>query len=99
CGDTLEVVVGSQVSLNETGLAHAVLYPNPTNEKVYLSFGFVGIKEGLIEVYSLDGKCMLVQALNDLLEQEISLGDLAVGMYRIKVICNQKIAQWSVVKQ
>jgi len=99
CGDTLEVVVGSQVSLNETGLANAVLYPNPTNEKVYLSFGFAGIKEGLIEVYSLDGKCMLVQALNDLSEQEISLGDLAVGMYRIKVISNQKIAQWSVVKQ
>lgn len=99
CGDTLEVVVGSQVSLDETRLANAVLYPNPTNNQVYLTFGFTGIKEGVIEVYSLDGKRMLVQELNDLSEQVVSLGDLAVGMYRIKVICNQKIAQRSVVRQ
>ena len=99
CGDTLEVVVGSQVSLDETGLANAVLYPNPTNDKVYLSFEKAGVKEGVIEVYSMDGKRMLVQTLKDASEHELSLKDWAPGMYRVSLKSDVGSAQWSVVKQ
>jgi hypothetical protein len=99
CGDTLEVVVGSQVSLDETGLANAVLYPNPTNDKVYLSFEKVVVKEGVIEVYSMDGKRMVVQTLKDATEHELSLKDWAPGMYRVSLKSDVGSAQWSVVKQ
>jgi hypothetical protein len=99
CGDTLEVVVGSQVSLDETGLANAVLYPNPTNDKVYLSFEKEGVKEGVIEVYSMDGKRMIVQTLKDASEHELSLKDWAPGMYRVSLKSDVGSTQWSVVKQ
>jgi hypothetical protein len=99
CGDTLEVAVGSQVSLDETGLANAVLYPNPTNDKVYLSFKNAGVKEGVVEVYSMDGKRMVVQTLKDATQHELSLKDWASGMYRISLKSNIGVAQWSVVKQ
>jgi hypothetical protein len=99
CGDTLEVAVGSQVSLDETGLANAVLYPNPTNDKVYLSFKNAGVKEGVVEVYSMDGKRMVVQTLKDAIHHELSLKDWASGMYRISLKSNIGVAQWSVVKQ
>lgn len=99
CGDTLEVAVGSQVSLDETGLANAVLYPNPTNDKVYLSFEKAGVKEGVIEVYSMDGKRMVVQTLKEATEHELSLKDWAPGMYRVSLKSDVGSAQWSVVKQ
>jgi hypothetical protein len=99
CGDTLEVVVGSQVSLDETGFANAVLYPNPTNDKVYLSFEKASVKEGVIEVYSMDGKRMLVQTLKDASEHELSLKDWSPGMYRVSLKSDVGSAQWSVVKQ
>ena len=99
CGDTLEVVVGSQVSLDEAGLANAVLYPNPTNDKVFLSFEKVGVKEGVIEVYSMDGKSMFVETLKDAAQHELSLKDWAPGMYRVSLKSNMGTAQWSVVKQ
>ncbi|MBM3164444.1 MAG: choice-of-anchor J domain-containing protein [Bacteroidetes bacterium] len=99
CGDTLEVVVGSQVSLNETGLANALLYPNPSNGKVYLSFENGGVKEGVIEVYSMDGKRMLVQTLKDDSQYELSLKDWASGMYRVSIKSNLGTAVWSLVKQ
>ncbi|MEY4216760.1 MAG: Secretion system C-terminal sorting domain, partial [Bacteroidota bacterium] len=91
--------VGSQVSLDETGLANAVLYPNPTNDKVYLSFEKAGVKEGVIEVYSMDGKRMIVQTLKDATQHELSLKDWAPGMYRVSLKSDVGSAQWSVVKQ
>ncbi|NDB35298.1 MAG: T9SS C-terminal target domain-containing protein, partial [Flavobacteriia bacterium] len=75
------------------------VYPNPTQDKVYLSFGNTGISDGTIEVYAIDGKRMWVQGLKDLTLCEISMMNWANGMYRVSMKSNIGTAEWSVVKQ
>ena len=83
CGDTLEVVVGSQVSLHEAGLTSIVLYPNPSATTITVSnststaFDEVGI-------YTLEGRLLFEFALGGNESRIIDISSWSPGRYVLK---------------
>ncbi len=82
-GDSI-VIQG--VSLPEMALANTyAIYPNPTNGMVYIENEGAGTKELQVEVYSLNGKLLLQQNFSGNDRVELDLGQLARGMYNLKL--------------
>ncbi len=83
CGDTLEVVVGSQVSLDEAGLTSIVLYPNPSATTITVSnststaFDEVGI-------YTLEGRLLFEFALGGNESRILDISSWSPGRYVLK---------------
>ncbi|MCF8269115.1 MAG: choice-of-anchor J domain-containing protein [Crocinitomicaceae bacterium] len=83
CGDTLEVVVGSQVSLDEAGLSSLVLYPNPSVSTITVSnsastaFDEVGI-------YTLEGRLLFEFALGGNESRILDISSWSPGRYVLK---------------
>ncbi len=83
CGDTLEVVVGSQVSLHEAGLTSIVLYPNPSATTITVSnsastaFDEVGI-------YTLEGRLLFEFALGGNESRILDISSWSPGRYVLK---------------
>jgi hypothetical protein len=83
CGDTLEVVVGSQVSLDEAGLSSLVLYPNPSATTITVSnsastaFDEVGI-------YTLEGRLLFEFALGGNESRILDISSWSPGRYVLK---------------
>jgi hypothetical protein len=68
------------VTVTEAELDNFNIYPNPTNGMIYLEGDFSGNKT--ISIYSLDGKLILNQNLND---NHVNLSSLEKGMYLVKM--------------
>ena len=83
CGDTLEVVVGSQVSLDEAALSSLVLYPNPSATTITVSnsasaaFDEVGI-------YTLEGRLLFEFALGGNESRILDISSWSPGRYVLK---------------
>ena len=83
CGDTLDVVVGSQVSLHEAGLTSIVLYPNPSATTITVSnststaFDEVGI-------YTLEGRLLFEFALGGNESRILDISSWSPGRYVLK---------------
>jgi len=83
CGDTLEVVVGSQVSLDEAGLSSLVLYPNPSATTITVSnsastaFDEVGI-------YTLEGRLLFEFGLGGNESRILDISSWSPGRYVLK---------------
>ena len=83
CGDTLEVVVGSQVSLDEAALSSLVLYPNPSATTITVSnsasaaFDEVGI-------YTLEGRLLFEFALAGNESRILDISSWSPGRYVLK---------------
>jgi hypothetical protein len=83
CGDTLEVMVGSQASLDETGLTSIVLYPNPSATTITVSnstsaaFDEVGI-------YTLEGRLLFEFVLGGNESRILDISSWSPGRYVLK---------------
>jgi hypothetical protein len=99
CGETVEVQVGSQVSLEEWTLENVSFFPNPTQENCYVSLLNTHLTDAKVIAYSMDGKEMFSQAMNDLPLLEISMKDWSKGIYLVSIHAGTGVVQRSIVKQ
>ncbi len=72
-----------------------VLYPNPTRDKVYIVSSDGSVRLDRVEVWSLDGKRMLMQTE----EQVIDLGAYSQGVYVVRVFSGEDVVTRKVVRE
>ena len=82
--------------MDEQQSIHVALYPNPANDKVFVEAE--GIKS--IKVYDMWGQLLKATDGANTSKVEISLHDLAAGIYTVEVLTKQgkAIKKLSVVK-
>ena len=83
CGDTLEVVVGSQVSLDEAGLSSLVLYPNPSATTITVS-NSASIVFDQVGVYTSEGRLLFEFALGGNESRILDISSWSPGRYVLK---------------
>lgn len=103
--DDLELVGQTPNSTGETNdlSSHFTVYPNPTQDKIYLEAvtGEAGTLH--LTVTDLSGKLLVNRSLNNGLNihqhEEISLAGFTAGIYLVKVASSQATAVYKVIKQ
>jgi hypothetical protein len=83
CGDTLEVVVGSQVSLDEAGLTSIVLYPNPSATTITVSNSASTIIDN-VGVFTSEGRLVFEFALGGNESRILDISSWSPGRYVLK---------------
>lgn len=83
CGDTLEVVVGSQVSLDEAGLSSLVLYPNPSATNITVS-NSASTVFNQVGVYTSEGRLLFEFALGGNESRILDISSWSPGRYVLK---------------
>jgi hypothetical protein len=80
--------------------AATILYPNPTNNTLYLqSDAFTG-QPVQVQIFSTDGRLVRQQNISGAMQTiQIQTGDLPPGMYIATTIVNQQISSAKFVKQ
>ena len=83
CGDTLEVVVGSQVSLDEAGLTSIVLYPNPSATTITVSNSASTVIDH-VGVFTSEGRLVFEFALGGNESRILDISSWSPGRYVLK---------------
>ena len=83
CGDTLDVVVGSQVSLHEAGLTSIVLYPNPSATTITVS-NSTSTAFDEVGVYTSEGRLLFEFALGGNESRILDISSWSPGRYVLK---------------
>ena len=83
CGDTLEVVVGSQVSLDEAGLTSIVLYPNPSATNITVSNSASTIIDH-VGVFTSEGRLVFEFTLEGNESRILDVSSWSPGRYVLK---------------
>lgn len=74
------------LSLNENGAGKLLVWPNPSSEGLFVSFGNVDAGEMGIWIFDMNGKCLHTEAVNTTLSQQyLNLSSLANGSYLIQL--------------
>lgn len=74
------------LSLNENGAGKLLVWPNPSSEGLFVSFGNVDAGEMGIWIFDMNGKCLHTEAVNTTLSQQyLNLSSLANGTYLIQL--------------
>jgi hypothetical protein len=83
CGDTLEVVVGSQVSLDEAGLTSIVLYPNPSATNITVSNSASTVIDH-VGVFTSEGRLVFEFTLGGNESRILDISSWSPGRYVLK---------------
>jgi hypothetical protein len=83
CGDTLEVVVGSQVSLDEAGLTSIVLYPNPSATTITVSNSASTVIDH-VGVFTSEGRLVFEFTLGGNESRILDISSWSPGRYVLK---------------
>jgi SprB repeat/Secretion system C-terminal sorting domain len=83
CGDTLEVVVGSQVSLDEAGLTSIALYPNPSATNITVSNSASTVIDH-VGVFTSEGRLVFEFALGGNESRILDISSWSPGRYVLK---------------
>ncbi len=83
CGDTLEVIVGSQVSLDESGISSLVIYPNPSATTITVSNSASTVFDQ-VGVYTSEGRLMVEFALGGNESRILDISSWSPGRYVLK---------------
>ena len=83
CGDTLEVMVGSQASLDEAGLTSIVLYPNPSATTITVS-NSASTAFDQVGVYTSEGRLLFEFALGGNESRILDISSWSPGRYVLK---------------
>lgn len=93
--DTLDIT--SVLSNNDFISSKVSVYPNPTTNVVNIS-STVNATIGLVEMTDMNGRVIKSIKVNAT-EGQISVSDLATGMYMMKITTDQGVATKKIVKQ
>lgn len=75
-------------------------YPNPTSSQLFVEADFGNMERSLIRLYAANGQIVFQQSVQAaLLELEIPMEDLPVGMYTLNIQNSQGMLSKKIVKQ
>jgi hypothetical protein len=84
--------------LNPTGILHPFIqtkniqiYPNPTKEKINISFGTISYGNAIVEITNMDGKQIYLNTFRDIAISTIDLTGNQKGIFLIKLIIDGEI--------
>lgn len=103
CNNSLEILDACETLQTDepavSGQRSAVeVYPNPASDRLNIEINRVSSYKNLIaEIYSVDGKLFLRQALIDTIT-EINIQRLSPGVYVVKVADNAEVSYFKVIK-
>lgn len=97
--DTLkDIAIPTSIDLLETNNLISV-FPNPTTDRLALSFGSTPVLKVITEIYNTDGKLILSDTFLNSITANIDLTGYPTGMYLIKVIAGEKHYEEKIVKE
>lgn len=85
-------VSGNALSERLEYIQEPLLFPNPATDEVYIDIGKSPISRMKVEVFNLNGKKVMEQMMEFAAPQPLAVGQLANGIYFIKIYGNQR--QW-----
>jgi hypothetical protein len=92
--EVLLVTIDDCTGLDENSADHVKIYPNPANDKFYIS----GLTNARVRIYNLLGKeILMIDAANG--EQIINCSTFEKGIYLVKVEQSEKMSVFQLVKQ
>jgi hypothetical protein len=94
CVDTSDCVTIANVGIEDHNLNNVELYPNPTTDKVTITFSAVSAS---IEILDAQGK--LIQTTNLNSGEQISLKNEQSGVYFVKIMTENATTVHRIVKQ
>jgi hypothetical protein len=83
---------------NKTELHSILVYPNPANHILFLSFS-AKTKNAVCEVYDVTGKKVLSVVGSQLLEGKIDVSGFANGLYMIRIVDGDKVYSQKFLKE
>jgi hypothetical protein len=87
------LIIKDNTGINDINSFNTSLYPVPTNSKVFIKSDMLITR---VEVYSIDGRLMLLNTSNDI--KSIDLSGLMEGSYLFKLHSNSGISTKMVIK-
>ena len=74
------------IGMEEIRLSNILKYfPNPVTENLTIDLGYTNSKT-LIQVFSIDGKCILNEVVRNIQKYELDVRKLSAGMYIVKIL-------------
>lgn len=86
--DSIAIIVNGIISVNNIYTKDGfIIYPNPANDKIFISPQYKIVGELEIEIYSVDGKSLKSIQLKDIANTNLSIDiqELKAGFYFIKI--------------
>jgi hypothetical protein len=82
------------------GSSFITLYPNPTAGKFILETTSASTKQKVVaEIYSIQGKILIIKDISEGNRHELSVSDLPVGVYFIRVVSGDNVAIQRIIRQ
>jgi hypothetical protein len=81
-------------SLNSPMTNENTIFPNPITDKLYFSQDINGIKS--VQIFDLSGN---FRAKLEVIDNEVDLHDLKAGIYVLKVLYDDKINTFKIIKR
>jgi serine protease AprX len=85
----------ASLSVNDTSMGRFLVYPNPANDFVTVSFPF-GFEVAKMSLYNNLGQMILEQEI--ISNQQLSLDHLTSGMYYYKIKSNSLVQSGKIIK-
>jgi hypothetical protein len=82
--------VSPAVGLAEEDVPEFTTFPNPASTEVRFNFGGMTIIPNYIEVYTVDGKQILLQRVSSA-TPSVEISGLANGKYLVRILNNEKL--------
>jgi hypothetical protein len=89
----------TQTSVEETKVSDINIYPNPTTNRVSISFGKMMERESDIEIYNLQGTQLFSKTFQNAPSATIDLTGHPTGIYMVKVIADGACFEEKIVKE
>ena len=83
----------------QSGNANVYVYPNPTNDKWFVSVAGGNASEMNLQIYAADGKLVHIQTLQTGTVNTVSAALLPTGMYYYRVVSNEGTYTGSLLKK
>ena len=88
--DSVKFTVSPAVGLTEEEVPEFTTYPNPASAEVRFDFGELAVVPNFIEVYTVDGKQILLQRVSSA-KPALDVSGLANGNYVVRILKDEKL--------
>lgn len=97
--ETITMEVNAIVGIEDQLLASQVkLYPNPANDRIFLSHSFGTLESGMLTILDLNGAEVMQVGIGATATQEVNISTLPAGMYMVRYETNTASLTQKVVK-
>jgi hypothetical protein len=98
CMNTMNVIVGTQVGITETGIFSFSVYPNPSNGIINLTLSNLYDNEANVEIWNVLGEIVYSTSVNTASSQ-LNIEAIGSGTYFIRVQTGSKIETSKIIIQ